>query len=186
MCRSVGASEIFLNFSVRMPTNHIFCDRSNERTVQISFPQLNPKNFRSKRPNWAFKNSVSSYSMYLSAKLQFTGVVLNLKILILSYRYRQLYLKKQKISPRKPLCQEILATETWRIQLPADTRGGLPTPPSARKISINTFGDSSRPTCYWFFAAVRTAPPQKKSVMIRTYDVKRPLCLQVSDTITAA
>jgi len=39
MCRRVSACEIFLNFSVRMPKNHIFCDRSIERTVQILFSQ---------------------------------------------------------------------------------------------------------------------------------------------------
>jgi len=39
MCRRVSACEIFLNFSVRIPKNHIFCDRSIERTVQISLAQ---------------------------------------------------------------------------------------------------------------------------------------------------
>jgi len=39
MCRRVSACENFLNFSVRMLKNHIFCDRSIERTVQNSFAQ---------------------------------------------------------------------------------------------------------------------------------------------------
>jgi len=30
---------IIFNISVRMPKNYIFCDRSIERTVQISFAQ---------------------------------------------------------------------------------------------------------------------------------------------------
>jgi len=40
-------------------------------------------------------------------KLKFTGVVPNLKILILSYRSRQLDLNLKKISPRKQLFLEI-------------------------------------------------------------------------------
>jgi len=39
MCRRVSACENFLNFSVRMPKNHIFFNRSIERTIQISFAQ---------------------------------------------------------------------------------------------------------------------------------------------------
>jgi len=34
-----NVQEIVLNFSVRMPKNHTFCDSSIERTVQISFAQ---------------------------------------------------------------------------------------------------------------------------------------------------
>jgi len=54
MCRRGSACEIFLNFCFRMPKNHIFCDRSIEKTVQISFAQSQKLSL--KKAKLSFKN----------------------------------------------------------------------------------------------------------------------------------